>query len=85
MKTRARKSIAAEEIPDSPQKVIEASPKKKKAETLVADLLSEIKETNAATKTSQDENKVRAKPKSTEKILRGIPKSGRPWKVAKQK
>lgn len=85
MKTRARKSIVADEIPESPQKVIEVPQKKKKADTLVADILNEIKETNASAKITQEDNKARAKPKQTEKVLRGIPKSGRPWKVVKQK
>lgn len=93
MKTRSRRSTAAENAPkeeSSPIKVAKATPKKQNASALVADILNQITEENAkAPATNNQANEAvevkTSQPKQREKEMRGKPKSGRPWKEVKQK
>lgn len=89
MKTRSRRSESAPLLVESsPKQVAKATPKKPNANALVADILDEIKVTNAKASTTDNETAVEenvSKPKKLAKAVRGIAKSGRPWKEVKKK
>lgn len=94
MKTRSRtasQSIAADENTDVPVQSKKKASQKQTTDVLVASILSSIKEENSAKKSDgkKDENGTSnstAVQKSVgPKIVRGKPKSGRPWKEAKQR
>lgn len=91
MKTRNRKgseSAAADEnvptlVPVEKKKKV--SPKQS-TDALVASIINSIKEENIEQKPSADGNKKSNVPKKVApKTIRGIPKSGRPWKEPKKK
>lgn len=97
MKTRSRttsQSKAADENVEKEAKVgtTKKVPQKPSTNAIVAGIISTIKEENSAQKVSEAKNtsdlngqKSTAQKKGAPKMVRGLPKSGRPWKETKQK
>lgn len=92
MKTRSRKSsdaaTADEKVPTLvPIKNKKEKPQKQSTVALVASIISSIKDENSTEQnTSNEANGKPAAPKKVApKQIRGIPKSGRPWKEPKKK
>lgn len=90
MQTRRRKTTETAEPVEEAKTVSKKTPKKQKTDALVASILDEIKEENAAAKSATEDGAAKPaaaaeKPIKLQKTLRGKPKSGRPWKDVKQK
>lgn len=95
MRTRSRTASQSVEVDEKASKSVENSktPKpKKSANASVANIISSIKEENSATKSNKTTNNLKSngendsvEKKSMPKPVRGLPKSGRPWKDTKQK
>lgn len=93
MQTRRR---TASQSVENTEKPVEKVEKKKKvqqkpiADGLVASIITSIKEENSTQKVAEANNGSSATKKASKKpvapkTVRGVPKSGRPWKEAKQK
>lgn len=88
MRTRSRtasQSVAADESADVQIESKKKTPKKQNNDALVASIISSIKEENSAKKNDENSNKQPVQKVSAPKIIRGQPKSGRPWKEVKQR
>lgn len=92
MKTRSRKSSNStvpvdDDVPTLvPVQSKKKAPQKQSTDALVASIINSIKDEKSAEKPENGEDKsVTAAKKVTPKQIRGIPKSGRPWKEPKKK
>lgn len=95
MQTRRRAASQSVENTENPVE-IEIEKKKKvhqkpSTDVLVASIITSIEEENSAQKSNgsnkndSSASKKAAKKVANPKIVRGLPKSGRPWKETKQK
>lgn len=94
MRTRSRtasQSIASDENAEVQVQSKKKAPQKQNSDVLVASLINSIKEENSAKKSDEKKpengelNSVPAKQSVGPKVVRGKPKSGRPWKEVKQR
>lgn len=94
MQTRRRTASQSVENTEKPVKAVVENKKKVQqkpnTDALVASILTSIKEENSTQKSTEANNNSGAAKKpgnksATSKMVRGLPKSGRPWKETKQK
>lgn len=91
MRTRSRTTSQSVEVVESPAKTVGSKKKaqpKQSSDALVASIISSIKEENSTPKsaeTNSNNQKSSVQKKAGPKHVRGLPKSGRPWKETKQR
>lgn len=91
MRTRSRTTTQSVEVVESPAKTVGSKKKakpKQSSDALVASIISSIKEENSTPKsaeTNSNNQKSSVQKKAGPKHVRGLPKSGRPWKETKQR
>ena len=93
MQTRRRTASQSIENTDKKDKIgVESKKKvqqKPKTNASVASIITSIKEENSTQKSESNNNssasKNSGKKSTASKMIRGLPKSGRPWKETKQK
>lgn len=95
MRTRSRTASQTVEVDEKTSKTVEnnKTPKPKKStNALVTSIISSIKDENSERKTNKTNDDLNSnggnhsvEKKSMPKAIRGLPKSGRPWKDTKQK
>lgn len=92
MRTRSRtasQSIAADENTEVQIPSKKKAPQKQNNDSLVANIISSIKEENSSKKSDEKQNEngnsTAVKKSTAPKVVRGKPKSGRPWKEVKQR
>lgn len=90
MQTRRRTASQSVENTEKPVETKKKVQQKPKPDALVASIITSIKEENSTQKATEANNTSNAsksvsKKPAAPKTVRGLPKSGRPWKEKKQK